>query len=170
MSLHGRKRRGRLRASDWAFIGLSGLVAAGLGSVALHGMEAPWLSTRGRVESAVIYEPAATALAPSQLVRVEYCYNVRGVDYRGIWDGSWPRSYSPNALANGDLPLLTTPGFPLFVWYDPGDPGRSNLHGEGTWGAALARWAVLGMALGIWLCLVRAYARSKAGPPRHSTA
>lgn len=161
MSLHTHKARSRPGAADMACIALVGVVVACLTVVALTDPGPQWTSVRGSVESARVYTPASTALAASQLVQVEYRYTVDGYSYRGMWEGDWPRSYSPNALAGAALAAVTERGYPLFVFYDPEEPARSKLHGDGGWGDVIWRRLVAGAAVVLWFWSLRLYPQIK---------
>jgi hypothetical protein len=65
------------------------------------------------------------------LVEVRYQYQVGEATYQEDWRGYWPDHRSPNALPAGQLAVLTRPGYPLRVYYDPGDATVSSLHVAG---------------------------------------
>ena len=162
MSLHRHKARNRPGGAEVICASLVGLAVAGIAVAGLSPSSSNWVVTQGSVDGVRYYEPASTALATSQLVRVEYRYVVNGVSYRSVWDGSWPRSYSPNALSGPALRDLSDPGYSLFVWFDPAEPSRSRLHGGRGSGDVIWRRLVLGGALVIWLVVLRAYPGLKA--------
>lgn len=162
MSLHTHKTRNRPGPAD----ALCALLAAGIAlilAVAFAlGDGDSWQLTQGIVDHAHRFGPASTALMTSQLVRVEYHYQVAGREYADSWEGDWPDAYSPNALPESELGALSRPGFPLLVWYDPSDPARNHLHSGHAPADRLWRYSVCVLALCGWMLLLWAYPRLKA--------
>lgn len=162
MSLHTHKTRNRPGPADVLCAvlaaGIAVILAAGLGL----GNGSAWELTHGLVDGAYRFAPDSTALMTSQLVRVEYHYQVAGQRYADSWEGDWPNSYSPNALSAQDIDALTQPDFPLLVWYDPANPARNQLHSEYVPSSRLWRYGTCVVSLCGWALLLWVYPRLKA--------
>ncbi len=90
-----------------------------------------WRETSGRVSHGEVVASRDRARPADAKVRVNYEYQVEGVDYRGEYKGFWPGAGSPNALPLDELERLTKEGHSLRVRYRAEDPGSSQLHFSG---------------------------------------
>jgi len=162
VSLHTHKTRNRPGPADVLCALLAAGIAVGLAAVFGLGDGASWQVTQGIVDSAHRFGPASTALITSQLVRVEYHYQVGGQQYADSWEGDWPNAYSPNALTKQEIGALSRPGFPLLVWYDPSNPAQNQLHSEHVPSNRLWRYSVCVVSLCGWALILWVYPHLKA--------
>lgn len=87
-----------------------------------------YAETPGKVESCEIRLTHYNATNHLSKVTLSYSYSVGGLDYKGSWEGYWPQTDSPNALAADKLHVLETRDYPLVVLYEPANPAVSQLH------------------------------------------
>ena len=91
-----------------------------------------WRQVPGNVIEVYRYQHASSPDGRPHRLRVTYEFNVGGVAVTGRWEGEWPEAHSPNALPEDQRDRLAERGYPLQVFYDPLDPGRSTLHQTGN--------------------------------------
>ncbi|MBN2309559.1 MAG: DUF3592 domain-containing protein [Candidatus Hydrogenedentes bacterium] len=129
-----------------------------------------WEETAGRVVRGEIEVIREHSRPEERRVRLDYAYNVHGVEYTGEYKGFWPAIDSPNALPPDSLERLTEPGHPLVVLYHGGNPAKSRLHYAGT--ARRVWYGVLALAAGLmalFYCL-SVYPVWRGGPLTRSRA
>ena len=111
-----------------------------------------WKKTSGHITSSEFSRAQYNAQENRTKTKVSYEYLVGMAKYAGRFDGYWPESGSPNALAPTEIDTLKEPQREVFVFYNPADPARSTLHPDANGVSPL--WIVL---IAACLCIAGAY-------------
>lgn len=157
MPLHRKRRLQRPGLPE--LVALAAVVAAIVTAVAwLNSATAPELrQTTGTINSCDIRLTHYNAASVLPKVFLTYTYSIAGVDYTGGWQGFWPETDSPDALAPDKLDILKSPGRGISVFYNPANPQQSFLHGPTAGFPALYAFAAAGATLAAAAYVLRIY-------------
>ena len=163
MGLHRRRHHVKLRLPDYLALLLVAAVAVSATLWWRAQFQNLWLETGGRVVEGQVVESHYNAQLTEPRVDLLYTYTVGGVVFDSRWKGFWPVEHSPNALPESRYNELFTPGHPLTVFYEAGNPSNADLHRQSNESRLILTLVTVLLVAGTCVYLLRFYPAWRRG-------